>query len=513
MHGFWAGVWRSRSKAVIAWLLISALLASVLYAFNWHTFYDTRRNMARAEARQIAEDVRAIARATRASEGGDEAFRRTLRSFLGRRTPRVRVWRGPEQSPEWRESNEAPIDARRTRLDKSFELAAPSTVGASDGLHMKVSEAIRPSLATALGRAWSFSIRDYVDDPAQWGATHLYNRSIPLYGYLFTILVVGFGTVRALHRDQVQLEGLHDQAGRIANELDELRARHTADVTDLRGRVGDTERQRDDALRERERLNQEITAVENEYGELKGKEAITADLEDERLRAIGRRKALIERELATHDAKVERYESELGQVKGELEAAEGLLSEVEERHDDLTSKLRERNKRIRELQALVQQAQKDAHELELDALQRGQTPHDDDTGTGADALEAQLQRWLKSEGHANVSFSAHSRTGPIETAFAKIDRDFVDRHFTHVVNPEYERGARRTIRVLAAPNKLEGNRHGELVIALDDDAGRTLGLRYDLEEDAPDPAQIGFVLALMLRARCREFRSFEIRGR
>lgn len=511
MGGFWAGVWRSRSKTVTAWLVISALLASILYAFNWHSFYDTRRNMARAEARLIAEDVRAIARATRAAPGDDETFRTALRSFLGRRTPHVSVFRGAESTPTWSESNDAAVDPTRTRLDKRFVIAEPSAPEADDGLQMTVSEAIRPSLATALRRAWLLSIGDYSDDSDRWWKTHLYNRSIPLYGYLLTILVVGFGTVRALHRDQVRLDGLQHQAGEIADELDELRARHTAEVASLRGRVGDTEKQRDDALRERARLNEEITAVEQEYGALKGKEAITADLEDERLRAIGRRKALIERELATHDARVERYETELGQVKGELGAAEELLSEVEDRHEDLTSKLRERNRRIRELQALVQQAQQDAHDFELDAAQRSQGSAGDESVT--DPLEEQLGRWLTNEGSASVNFSSHSRTGMVEAAFAKIDREFVDRHFSHVINPEYERGARRTIRVLGAAEQRDGERHGELVIALDDDAGRTLGLRYDVKDDAPDPVQIGFVLALLLRARCREFRSYEIRTR
>lgn len=512
MHGFWAGIWRSRSRTVIAWLLISAALASVLYAFNWHSFYDTRRNMARTEARLIAEDVRAIARATRAELDNDERFRTALRSFLGRRTARVSVRRGPELAPLWRESNEAEVDPRRTRLDKHFEIRAPSAADMGDGLYMDVSEAIRPSLPTALMRAWTLSMGDYQTSSELWWETHLYNRSLPLYGYLLTILIVGFGTVRALHRDQVRLEGLQDQAGQIADELDELRARHTADVASLRDRVDDTEKQRDDALRERERLNQEITAVESEYGQLKGKEAITADLEDERLRAIGRRKAVIERELATHDTKINRYESELGQVKGELEAAEGLLSEVEDRHDDLTSKLRERNRRIRELQALVHQAQKDAHDFQIDAAQRSPTGVED--ADALDPLDDQLQRWLKpGEEGANVNFSSHSHTGLVEAAFAKIDRNFVDRYFTHVINPEYERGARRTIRVQAAPERPGIERYGELVIALDDDAGRTLGLRYDLRDDAPDPVQIGFVLALMLRARCREFRSYEIRSR
>jgi len=120
---------------------------------------------------------------------------------------------------------------------------------------------------------------------------------------------------------------------------------------------------------------------------------------------------------------------------------------------------------------------------------------------------------VDSEGEAQVSFSSHSHTGIVEAAFERIERGFVDRFFSHVVNPEYERGKRRTIRVSAGQEDTSGHRFGELVIALDDDAGRTLGLRFDLRRDAPDASQIGFVLALLLQAHCREFRDFEIRVR
>jgi hypothetical protein len=69
------------------------------------------------------------------------------------------------------------------------------------------------------------------------------------------------------------------------------------------------------------------------------------------------------------------------------------------------------------------------------------------------------------------------------------------------------------IRVNTTPASGEDEVSGELVVVLDDDAGRTLGLRYALRGDAPDPDQVGFVLALLLRSHCRDFRSFAIRSR
>ena len=50
-------------------------------------------------------------------------------------------------------------------------------------------------------------------------------------------------------------------------------------------------------------------------------------------------------------------------------------------------------------------------------------------------------------------------------------------------------------------------------MALDDDAGRTLGMRFETRKDAPDPANIGFLLALLLRSKCRDFRHYAVRAR
>ena len=40
--------------------VVSAAIASVLYAFNWHTFYDTRAHSADAEALQISADIKGL---------------------------------------------------------------------------------------------------------------------------------------------------------------------------------------------------------------------------------------------------------------------------------------------------------------------------------------------------------------------------------------------------------------------------------------------------------------------
>jgi hypothetical protein len=108
-----------------------------------------------------------------------------------------------------------------------------------------------------------------------------------------------------------------------------------------------------------------------------------------------------------------------------------------------------------------------------------------------------------------VNFPTHGHASAVAAQFEKIGRDFLDRYFIHVTNPEYKRGQHRTIRIKDGENP-DGSKFGELLIALDDDTGRTLGLCFHLRKNSPPVQQVGFLLAMLLRAQCREFRDFEI---
>ncbi len=502
----WASLWRSWARSLAAWIAVSACIASILYAFNWHTFYDTRFNMASDEAARIALDIEAL----RGVVEGEGALRGAVRGYASGRRHRIAVEAIEGDRVVWRESNEAPLDPGRTRLERRFEIAGgPGTVG----LRIDVQRSVRPPLATALLNAWTFSLPAYLEDPERWQREHWVNRSIPLYGYLLTVLLVGLGTVVAFHRDQVEKDRLVDEAGDIGAQLEDVRRRGAQQIADLRERATTTASQRDEAIRERERLLAEIDTVERETRDLHASGGDgKVEVHDVRLQSIADRKARVERALASHDATVASYEKELEVVRDELGAAEDILQEVEARQGSLQDKLRERNRQIRQLQDLVRRARDDSHRLELETARRTTGASSDRAESGR-ALESQLDDWLDAPGEAQVNFSEHSRTVVVEKAFAKIDRAFVDRHFTHVHNPEYERGAHRVIRVNPEPAAGDAPQSGLLVVALDDDAGRTLGLRYVLRPNAPDATHVGFVLAMLLRDHCREFRGYEIRAR
>ena len=65
MTASWPAIWNSPGRATAVGAALSALIASVLYAFNWHTFYDTRTLEARQEAARIAADIGVLSSASR----------------------------------------------------------------------------------------------------------------------------------------------------------------------------------------------------------------------------------------------------------------------------------------------------------------------------------------------------------------------------------------------------------------------------------------------------------------
>ncbi len=505
MGELWSRFWRSRVRAIAAGIALSAATASVLYVFTWQAFYATRTHEAERRAVEIASDL-SVLHHTLGDGASAKRLAEAVRAYVANRPAQITATLERAGGTLWAVRNDAPVDESRSVVSSVFELEGEAGV-----LHVGVREAVRPRLFTALFRAWTLSLADYLADPQRWRDDHLYHRSLPLFGTLLVVGALGLGTARAFHRDQHALARVADEAREAAQELDRLHAEHGEEIQAMRAQVSRTEAQRDAARRQRERLVAEIADVDREVEALgaRGDEPLGVTQSLESLRAIAERKARAESELSQQDERIAGYEGEIRAVRSELGAAEELLVEVEEKREDLQARLRSRSREMQKLEALVQQAQRMSHTLHFDRLRPSRTQLERGEQLQL-RLEAQLARWLRAPGKARVNFSEHSRAVEVEAEFRKLDRALVDRYFSHVTNPAYERGARRTIRVRSAPD--DGS-VGELVVVLDDDAGRTLGLRYALRKGAPDAVHVGFVLAMLLRASSRELRGYEIRAR
>lgn len=517
MKGFWPRIWQSPTRAALAGVILSAVIASTLYLFNWHTFYDTRTNYSQNRAALTADDIATLALATRAAPGNDADFRMALQQYQNRRNQLITVSRlkgDDRDTPVWVESNNTQIDTSRTILAEEFVLTEDGGQDTGSPLVVNISDAIRPRFIISLTRAWTFSILDYIESPERWVSLALYNRSVPLYGYLLTIMLVGFGTIRAIYRDQQELIRLERQAEEIGDELEQLHLEHEEEVAEFKKQMEHAGHKHEEAVRNRELLKEQLSAIEREYQDLVDTSP-QVDPDDSRLREAADRKSRVEHALASYNMKVSHYENELSETRSELDAAEQLLLEVEEKQGGLNAKLKDRNRQIRKLQGAIQDAQKELRSAQMNHLQAGKASlrRKRDLEESQASIEEQLESWVKTGQQASVNFSSHSRVGEVEEQFQRIDQAFVDRYFTHVNNSEYERGARRIIRILADGSAGNDAAAGKLIVVLDEDAGRTLAMRYEIRKDAPDPVHVGFVLALLLRTKCRDFRNFSIRAR
>lgn len=514
MNDFWPSIWRSRTRATIAGLLLSVVIASVLYGFNWHTFYDTQANQARQRAARILHDISMLAEVTHAGPEHAADFRQALKIYAQVRRAMIRVALYPSGShpdsesstPLWIQSNDVQLDRSRTMVDTVYKLDDPSP-GVIGHLHIEIKQAIRPTFAAALFRAWTFSLWDYFHDPERWHDEVLYNRSMPLYGYLLTIIMVGFGTIRALYRDQQELQRLQSEAGQMAAELDELREQSRQEIAQLEQQVTQSQEQHDRTRRQREVLLAEIEQIDQQYQLLFDQVPESGD-DNTELQAARERRSKVLEALDVYNFKVAGHERELNKAREEMLAAEQLLFDVEDKREELSHKVSNSNKEIRRLRSLLQDMEKQVRDTTRDFAATG----GDAAGSEIrlDVVEQQLLQWLKTSDEVSFNFSQHSNSQRLKQQAQRVDREFLERFFTHVTNPEYERGTHRTIRVITGG---KDDHSGELIVSLDDDKGRTLGLRYQTRGHAPAPVYIGFVLALLLRHYCRDFRDFSIRLR
>lgn len=303
---------------------------------------------------------------------------------------------------------------------------------------------------------------------------------------------------------------LREQAKAVHDELSGLREEQQEALELLKERLEATRAEMESAQNDRERLLRELNSITEEAT---GKptdrlEAGSATVAITHAREAVQRKLAAQTRVMRRDEEIQLRKLELDELAKELAAAEELLRESDKQREELDQRLSDQDKELWKLRAQVQGAQHVAAQSRLKTmmLTRSHVKRGEHT---LRLLEEMLKRFVKSTGQANVNFSQHGHAGDVRAAFEKLDQDFVNRFFAHVTNPEYERGQHRVIRIKPGKDP-DGGQYGELVIALDDDAGRTLGLRFDLRKDAPDAANVGFMLAMLLKALSREYRDYGI---
>ena len=318
-------------------------------------------------------------------------------------------------------------------------------------------------------------------------------------------IVIGLGTflgllaANFLWRRKAAHAASHvdSRPARPGPDIDATRSLQSQTLADLKSRIAEVQAQRDKAQAERQRLMDGLNAIGG-----KGDAGMTLAL------ASAQEMAEKARQLGAQESALHAHDHELDELQVELKAAEELLGEVDTQRQALNQQVQEQSRELFKLRAEIEATARKSHEQRARTilLTRSNVRK---TEVVANRMEDQLKHWVKNTGVVNTNWSTHGHAGVVSDFFAKLDREFVDRYFSHTTNPEYDRGQKRMIRVRAGKDP-DGTNYGELVIVLDDDAGRTLGLRFELKKEAPDAACVGFVLAMYLRALSRDLRDFEI---
>ncbi|MHC4841049.1 MAG: hypothetical protein ACYTDT_08870 [Planctomycetota bacterium] len=318
------------------------------------------------------------------------------------------------------------------------------------------------------------------------------------------VLLVGslggaFAVIKAVEEsndhDEAKLEDKaiteHEHSAAFERELKELRKRQEESANDLKARIAELQNSKEQAASDRERLMAGL------------KDAGAADDDDAGVTMIleGVQRLADKAEHEHHDVEAE-------ELAEELAAAEELLREVEQQRAELEKTVKDSSAEMYNLKATVEAATRKSFEARARTMMLTRS-NVKKTDVIAKRMEDMLKSWIKKE-DLNVNFSEHGHAIDVQNQFEKIDQEFVTRYFTHITNPEYERGQHRIIRVNEELDP-DGSKYGELVVSLDDDKGRTLGLRFDVRKQAPDIKAVGFVLAMYLRAMTRDFRDFGIK--
>ena len=282
-----------------------------------------------------------------------------------------------------------------------------------------------------------------------------------------------------------------------AAELEALREQQQNTLNELRKRIADVQSAKAKAEAERARV-------------VKGLNEITGSGSDGVTIALASAKEMAEhaRQLEKHEGAVAAHDEELDHLADELSAAEELLRDVDTQRNSLESQLKDKDRELWKLRNEIEGVRRKSSEQRARTMMLTRS-NVRKAEIVANRIEDQLKHWVKKTGEVNVNFSEHGHAVVVKDFFGKLDREFIDRYFSHATNPEYERGKRKAIHITAGRDD-SGAEYGELRVALDDDAGRTLGLRFELKKTAPDPKAVGLVLAMYLRALHRDLRDFEV---
>lgn len=470
----WDSMWATPRGAVVGCVLTIVLLSSALfYSVDWYWFYNTKASDKGREAEIYYNSIKQIVQLKVGAGSSDSEIKKQIMAYISLMPPLLEVKKIESENLLWSISNNRILDPTRTVVSKDF-----SFENGPDTYSLSFKYGNRPPFTNSLFRAWSWSALDYYKSPQDYFKYKLYNRSTPLYSAFLVISLLSIPLFTRIYRDKeafrllkihlVELEVKKDEAiASLVNEQQAAADKVAANDEKLVAIAKELERARADASESVEVSNEVIALMELEMEEVKY-ESQTLIHEREEL----------QKTCETLESQYAATRAELVNVKSAMENLQKLSTVNFQIEHCITGEVAN-NMRV----------SKDSRVF--------------------NRLKTQVKKWVIVKGETEVNISMHGTKKIVADALAKIDKDFLKEFFVHVRNDRYGPAERRTIKVIPADNDKDFS--GTVNIYLDHESGCPLSFAYRTRGKV-SATNVGFVLAVLLRAACKDFDEFTIKG-
>lgn len=473
LNELWDHLWKTNFRKNLACLGTIVLLSSALYlAVDWYWFYNTRALDKQKEAVVYLSAVKSLLKTDTGVNAG--LVREEINALINLPRGNISLVNRDADQVVWEANNGNPVDPSRTLVEynETFSIG-------SGNYEFSYRYGNRPPFYLSLFRAWSLSAADLIENRSVWVTYRLYHRSTPLACAFFIIALIAVPLFNRIFKDWHEYQFLQKRfsdlrlkntamQGRLSQEIKEYNARYADNLKSISGMNAEIENIRAEHSAEIELYVEEVTALEGKIENL-GEENLELSLNEEQ--------ALSEKEsLEKHYALIDdwlRNPSDISLLKTacEVNQMENVLSQISLKEIANKTDLHRESKMFKKLQK-------------------------------------QLKQWVVKVKDADLSVSDHGLNHIPAKFMEKLDRDFLNSYFTKIHNDRYIPANRKSIKVSVAS---EGNNYsGEICVYLDHESGCSLSMAYNTKK-AAKAENVGFVLAMMLKATTKELEGYQIR--
>lgn len=468
----WNYIWENNPRKNFMAIFTAVILSSILfYSVDWYWFYNTRATDKRLEAET---QFNALKTMLILAEGNNKQQVQVISDYLSNLNANITLTKKFNSKIIWKINNNKYLDKTKTIISLNQIYTNNELV-----YEYEYEYANRPPFMMALYRAWTWSAYDLIKDFKAWNKYQLYHRSTPLYSCFIIIYTIIQLLFNRIYREKIEYK-------QIKAYLEEFEEKKNNALVLLQDKTNN--------------IMKELTEKDRLIGQLR------KNIEDVRCRHSN--------DIITAEDMMQNMHNKIVCLEEDIDILLLEKEHIEKERDKIIDEYNELEKKLVTNISIAESAKSIASVDAMlnnidnqDVADRTKVVRDSRT---FDKIRKQLKKWVKTNDWARTNISSHGTSGIISKYVEKIDSDFINEFFVHVRNEEYSSREAGTIKVVVN-NGDKKSYDGNLYVYLNNDMGCSIALAYNTKANAP-VKNIGFVLAIMLRAVCREFEDYKIKA-